>query len=314
MPTCTPTDSLSQSTPIARHYVVTIALILLLIFGGDTCAQNDPVSAVPLKQIRFAVLHDIYSDVTRQDARAALELIMQKTIARKSYPYSATIDLMEKSEDIVAAIQKGGYHFVTLSGIDYFSYRDALGLTPVLIPSKSDEPTETLMLLVNKGRTLAAIAREPRRTLILESGRKGDLSRAWLDKVLAERDLPDCDRLFTRIRHVKKPARAVLPVFFDQADACVVTRNALEVIQELNPQIGQRIEALFHSKGLIRRLICATPKPAPEDIDTFVKESVHIDHNADTLQAMTIIQMRRFHYVSDEGLEATRELLFNPAP
>lgn len=311
MLTCTTAHTRNRTTGLICHGGLTCLLLLLLWYPGEALAQTD-LAAAPLKQIRFAVLHDIYSEVTRRDARVALELIMQKTVARKSYPYDVTIDLMERSDDIVNAIQKGGYHFVTLSGIDYFSYRKALDLTPVLIPSKSDLPTDTLLLLVQKGQSLPALARKAQRKLIIENGRRGDLSRIWIDQILANHALPASERFFTQIRRVQKPARAVLPVFFNQADACVVTRNALDVIEELNPQIGLRIEPLFLSEGVVRLLICATSKPSPEDIDTFIRESVNIDHNADTRQAMMIIQMKRFLHVSTQGLEATRKLLSGP--
>lgn len=262
------------------------------------------------KEIRLATLQDLYPSVNHHDALVALELIMQKTIIQKKYAYSVQMHFIDTSINNVAEnIQRGGYHFVTLSGLDYFAYRDTLHLYPILIPSKTDQPTETLILLAGKDQSLSSIAQKPESTLLIENGRSGDLSKLWLDTQLTAGEFPRSEEFFTEIRRVKKPGRAVIPVFFNQADACIVTQSAFDTLNDLNPQIGRQLEVLFRSKGLVRMMICATQKPTPKDIEAFVEESVNLEHNPDTQQAMAIIQMKRFLKVAPGDLEATRNLI-----
>ena len=305
-----------SDSPKSRSLIVLVQLIFLITLTTTQIqAENRVYDPAFTKEIRLATLQDLYPSVNHHDARMALELIMQKTIVQKSYAYSVQMHFIDPSTDnVVDNLQKGGYHFVTLSGLDYFAYRDTLHLDPILIPTKTDQPTETLVLLVRKDQTLSDIAQKPERTLLIENGRSGDLSQLWLDSQLSVGGFPQSENLFTKIRRVKKPGRAVIPVFFDQADACIVTQNAFDILNDLNPQISRQLKVQFRSKGLVRMMICATQKPAPKDIETFVKESVNIEHNPDTQQAMTIIQMKRFLQVHPDDLEATQNLVLNHGP
>lgn len=288
-----------------------IALLAVILLFWPALAINAPVSPMgesPHEVIRFAVFDDIYPTMSRRDVRFSLETIMQKVIDQKTYPYVVQINMLDHVVDDIERIRQGQYHFVVLSGLDYLIHRTAMQLTPVLMPSKGHQPTETLLLLVRKGCTLASIAQKEEPTLVIEDGRNGDLSQLWLDAQLAARDLPDTDRLFTTIRRVNKPNRAVLPVFFNQADACIVTRNSREVMIELNPQIGKQVHALIRSKGLVRSIICATPRATDKEIDILVRESLNFQRNPETQQALTIIQMKQFHPVSQAGIDATKAL------
>lgn len=302
-----------SDTKNSRRLMILVQLILLIVLTTPQIqAENRENEQSFIKEIRLATVQDIYSSINHHDARTALELIMQKTIAKKSYAYKVQMHFIDPAmNNIVEDLQGGGYHFITLSGLDYFAYRDTLNLNPILIPTKTDQPTENLVLLARKDQTLSTMAEKPERTLLIETGRSGDLSKLWLDTRIPVEGFPQSDFFFTEIRRVKKPNRAVIPVFFNQADACVVTQNAFDILNDLNPQIGRRLKVLFRSKGLVRMMVCATQKPNPKDIEAFVKESVNIEHNPDTQQAMTIIQMKRFLQVNPGDLEATQKLILS---
>jgi ABC-type phosphate/phosphonate transport system substrate-binding protein len=298
-----------------RCYRPSIAYILVCIMltTGTLYAQNRENLPGTLKEIRFGALSDIYSDISKNDGRMTVELLMQKAIVKKSYPYSVKLVFIDPEPALPEAIQQGRYHFVTLSSVDYYKNRKAVHLEPILIPSKTGKPVENLLLLVGRDQTLSTILEKEERSLIVEGGAIGDLSKIWLDMLLLDRGLPDSTQFFTKIRHVKKPGRAVLPVFFNQADACVVTKDALESIEELNPQIGSQLKSLYQSEGLVRFMICATREPTRKDIDTLINETINMDRNPDTRQAMTIIQMKSFLKITPEDLAATEELFLRHA-
>ncbi len=272
-------------------------------------ADDSDRTPVPKKEIRFAATEGLYPNVSRKDGRMALELLMQKTIVKRNYPYSVKLIFIDPVNDLPDNIKSGGYHFVTLSSIDYYRYRDAVYLNPIMTPTKINTPTEQLLLLVKAEQTLSTILQKEERSLIIETGTSGDLSKIWMDRILMDSGFAKSGKFFTKIRRVSKPGRAILPVFFNQADACIVPRHALEVIQELNPQIGRNVKPLRQSKGLIRLMICATDKPNQEDIDILIRESSQMEHNPETLQAMTILQMKRFVPIFEEDLVATEKLI-----
>lgn len=291
------------------RYMVACLALFWIGQTGQVHAQEKPHAAKGAKEIRFAAFQGIYPNVNRKEGRMALELLMQKTIVKKSYPYTVALVFLDPGVDPVEVIQKGGHHFVTLSSIDYYKYRTALHLHPILIPSKTEQPTEQLLLLAANDQTLADIHRKDERSLVLETGTSGDLSKIWLDTSLLGQGYSDSIQFFTHVRRVSKPNRAVLPVFFNQADACIVSRHALDVIKELNPQIGRQIKILHQSHPLVRLMICATDKPSQEDIEKLVRESTRLHEHPETKQALTILQLERFIKIKPQDLITTEELL-----
>ena len=285
-------------------------MVAWLIFNpACLSAQPQENTSENSKEIRFGALSGMYPMVSSKDGRMTLELLMQKTIFKEAYPYSVKLQFFDPEPTLPDAITLGRYHFVTLSSVDFFKTRHAIHLEPILIPSKIDRPTENLVLLVSKGQTLPTIQQKAERTLIIEGGAIGELSKIWIDMLLLGSELPASSQFFTKIRKVSKPGRAVLPVFFKQADACVTTQNALENIEELNPQIGRQLKSLHRSEGLVRIMICATTEPTRKDIDTLVKESVNMTLNPEAQQTMTIIQMKRFLKFNPEDIAATEKLI-----
>ena len=288
-------------------------LVCIMLTTGTLYAQDRENVPGTLKEIRFGALSDIYPNISKKDGHMTLELLMQKAMVKKSYPYSVKLVFIDPEPALPEAIQRGGYHFVTLSSVDYYKNRNAVHLEPILIPSKSGKPVENLLLLVGKDQTLSTILDKEERYLIMEGGAIGDLSKIWLDTLLLGRGLPDSTQFFTKIRNVKKPGRAVLPVFFNQADACVVTKDALESIEELNPQIGRQLKSLYQSEGLVRFMICATRGPTRKDINTLIKETINMARNPDIRQTMTVIQMKGFLKITPDDLAATEKLILHHA-
>jgi phosphonate transport system substrate-binding protein len=50
---------------------------------------------------------------------------------------------------------------------------------------------------------------------------------------------------------INKATRVALPVFFRQADACLMTRTSFEVLGELNPQLNKQLRVLAISPELV---------------------------------------------------------------
>ncbi len=73
----------------------------------------------------------------------------------------------------------------------------------------------------------------------------------WLDTFLVKQGLTRSKYFFTNIKEVDKVSQAVLPVFFKQADACLVSRSGFETMVELNPQIGEQLAIQATSPGFI---------------------------------------------------------------
>ena len=112
------------------------------------------------------------------------------------------------------------------------------------------------MLLVRADSGIEKVSDLRGRALTHFHNPMASLASTWVETLLLERGegrLPD---FFGKLPQSSKLARSILPVFFRQSDACVVTRQGFETASELNPQVGRQLKVLAASEPLVPAVFC----------------------------------------------------------
>jgi len=78
-----------------------------------------------------------------------------------------------------------------------------------------------------------------------------------MDVLLWRSGLDAGETFFEEIQEVSKVSQAVLPVFFDQADACIAPMDAFRTMAELNPQLEEELWVIDTSPGFCQAVVCA---------------------------------------------------------
>ena len=112
---------------LALFVAVTLVTIPIVTAGQET---------VPLKELRLASIVALGPGINPEDGRLALEVIMQKTLVRKSDPYRVNLTLLSGLESVGSMIDRDRFHFLALTGLDYAELRQTIPLAPLLILSK----------------------------------------------------------------------------------------------------------------------------------------------------------------------------------
>jgi ABC-type phosphate/phosphonate transport system substrate-binding protein len=163
------------------------------------------------------------------------------------------------------------------------------------------------LFVTRKNNTLETLAQLSERTLIVEAG-GSDMAKLWLDAILKTYSLPR-HQVFFNILHIgNKPSRTILPVFFRQADACVVSESALTMLGELNPQIKKELVVRKRSAGYVNMLLCATHRLEDWAHDIVLEETKRMHTNPAGQQILTMMQMKRFFPFKPKYLYATERL------
>ncbi|MBT8341586.1 MAG: PhnD/SsuA/transferrin family substrate-binding protein [Desulfatitalea sp.] len=283
------------------------ALYVNAVGLNPASAQNDPQGHAP-RVIRFAGIYDVLPGIGVEDARLALEIIMRKTMKRQSDPFRLHLDLIAHFETAAEKINSGDYHFVVLSGIDYFLLRPHSPMTPLMVISKIEQPTEALFLIAKSSENLETLGRKTKSVLTIDAGRTGANALIWLDSVLWQAGLQDASAHFSQIRTANKASRIVLPVFFGKADACIINASAFELMADLNPQIGKQLTIIERSEDLVAMLLCATPLAEEQDKVVVNTEARKAMSDENIRQALTIVQMKSIFPFKPEYLTATKAL------
>lgn len=302
-----------KSAPLVPRKLVQIPLIVLLIcavcgFSGSVGAQLDDDSLPAPHLIRMGSIFDAMPGVNTEDARMAMEMLMRNIVARQGNRFRIRLDFLMEFDAAAAKIKSERYDLVVLPGLDYLQIRANVALTPRMVLSRVDQPTEALVLVTQRDDTLKTLAKKDSRILILDVGRSGENAKLWLDTVLMEAGLAPSNQFFTEIRRSQKASRSILPVFFGQVAACVVQESALSVMNELNPQVGRKVRVLKRSEDLVTLLLCATSWADRQDVETVVEEGINAFDDPKSRQALTMVQMNRFYPYQPEYMAGTVDL------
>jgi hypothetical protein len=101
----------------------------------------------------------------------------------------------------------------------------------------------------------------------------------------------------------------VLPVFFRQSDACVVTRSGFETMVELNPQLGRQLKILARSPEVVPAVFCFRADYAAgfkEDLFAGVRD---LHKSAAGQQVLTVFQSDKIEDQPMSCLDSALELL-----
>jgi phosphonate transport system substrate-binding protein len=116
------------------------------------------------------------------------------------------------------------------------------------------------------------------------------LAICWFDTLLLQKESAPAIEHVSRVTYFNKPSRAVLPVFFQQADACIVTRRHFETMSELNPQIGQQLWVLASSPGLVPSMFTFLADSASPFKDWMLLEMKRLSDSPAGQQLLTLLQ------------------------
>jgi hypothetical protein len=265
-------------------------------------------SALDRNNFYFASLENTYTAMHPKESRMAMQSIIQKIFAAEYPEIRLHLDFLPKNAGLIDTLTNKPYDVIATTGLDYLQLRGRIHLRPLAILSKTDQPTDVYLIVTHKNKTLKTLKELPVRRLIIEAGGGGDIAKLWLDTVLETHGLPLHQLFFTTLSIGEKPSRTLLPVFFGQADACIISENAFTVMSELNPQIKEQLIIQERSPGYVTMLICATTRLEDWARDMVIKETERMHTYPDGQQILTIMQMKRFFDFKPQYLEATERL------
>lgn len=221
------------------------------VYAAGTTAP--PVRAQAPDPFVAGFTASMFAGLNVNDARAALALWANEIASTRGLRISVTVEAFERLDDVRDAIDARRLHLLLVSLRQYHDLaRPEYGR--VLLGGRRGVFRDEYVLVTKRG-AFASLADLKGRTLQVIDGVTDDMSRAWLEHELAAASLPPIATHFATVNHLPKAARGVLPVYFGQADACLVTRGAFNTLVELNPQIGKALGPIATSPPLVSGVV-----------------------------------------------------------
>ena len=290
------------------RWLLTLTSIFILIAAlmvEHTLAEETRYPDV----IRVGYSSKLFADVDIRDVQVAMDMWakeLNRIVGVNTFPKSI---IFTDTVSMVEAVKQHQVDMLSLSAIDYLAIKDKVPLEPTFVASNGLDKRQERVLLVRKDRGITKVGQLKGKTLATLSRSRDEASLVWLDVVLAREGIREGEKFFTAVREATKASQAILPVFFRQVDAAIVSRSAFETMIALNPQIGQEISVLASSKNLLGNISCVHRDLNSGLKKLIIEKAQRLHESAGTKQMFTLLQTDRIVLFQPSYLDSLADLI-----
>ncbi len=224
-----------------------LALISMLMARGDAPESGSNV-------LHVAFTDSVFTTVNQNDALAAIKVWVRRVTRNRKIPLEPETTVFNTLEELQHSIDQQTVNLMIMNVQDYFNLTNHPVFDAVFTPKEADKVLDEYLLLIRSDKDLTLDDLRGKRVIFIKAT-GAEQGRMWMDCVLHDHGLPLSEHYFVT-EDVIKPSAAILPVFFGQAQACVVDASGFGIMKELNPQIGRRLRPMLTSPPLCEYIIC----------------------------------------------------------
>ena len=121
---------------------------------------------------------------------------------------------------------------------------------------------------------------------------------------------PPPEKFFGAVEVVAKPAMAILPVFFGKTPACIVDGPSFDLMRELNPQVGERLQVVAISDNFADGIICLSENGwrSEKDKADIIQSITNVHLDPVGQQMCVLFKIDRMVPFEDAQLDTIRKL------
>ncbi len=260
--------------------------------------------------LRVGFTSSSFTGVNEADARASFLVFARTMGERRGYRVTPEVRIFTDLEVLRAEIEGGNLQLVIMDSWDYLTIHPGPRMPIEFVAVEQGVVLEEYVLLVRSDNEVAGLADLAGRHLVMLSSTNANTGTHWLEAELMTLGYSEPRAFLGRYEVESKVSKVILPVFFGTADACVVDRSGLEVMRELNPQVGQRLRILRESEPLLDTVACVGLDGWDDDRQRgdLIGALQDIADDPSGRQIMNLFRFDRLTPVLPEYLESIRAL------
>jgi len=288
-------------------YHVIIAMLFFLI----NCGCIFPVAGAAAEdstRLRIGFTGSVFQDVTNTDIRAAVSVLIQK-VAWKHFG-KAESHFYETLSEMATDLKNRKIEVLATPVEEFMELRKQVPIDPLLI-SSADKGTEMeLLLLVRKDSGIRSIHDLRGRSIVMpmRNPRCLDMYIAWIETLLMEEGRKGINTFFSSVKETRPATKAIMPVFFRPADACVVTRQVFDLTSELNPQISRDLTIISRKEKLSQGIIAVDRRLSEETKEKLRQAFLTLHQSPEGQQLLMLFKVRKLVPFIPGYLKATESL------
>lgn len=285
--------------PAWARFLATTVVILAMshAFGADD------------DSFRVGFSSAMFSDVNENDAKASVKAWGQTIAQERGIPTDPDTRIFKDIPTLSQALHDKSVDAVGITVIEYAALSQTVRFAPIFVTYTGGRSREEYLVLVHRDSEIERLADLRGRSLTFHENSRVRLARPWLDTLLIPETGKPASEWLAKITDVPKLSKVVLPVFFHQLDACVVTRTGFETMAELNPQVGKQLKIIANSPEMVPGVFCFRADYAPkfkEDLFAGIRD---LNKSVPGQQVLTVFQSDKIQEEPASCLDSAVEVL-----
>ena len=284
-----------------------------LFFWGIAAAQNKAQDAGKPGSdpavFRFGFSSAMFPSLNVNDAKAAVR-VWALTLAREQGIKADPIPFIFNSlAELDEALRRKQVDAVAVLTEEYRALSTSFPLAPLFVANVNGHTAEELIVLVRRDSGIANPEDLRGRSLITHRDPQASLALPWLDTLLLEKGLRPTADFLGRVSSSDNLAHVILPVFFRQSEACLVTRSGFDTMTELNPQVGLTLMVLASSPKMVPVLLCIRADYTSSSKDEILQGLRDLHLSPAGRQVLTIFRSGKLEELPASSLKTELDLL-----
>lgn len=291
---------------LVRLFITALAMGIFCPASAIASAAADQTRERPLV-IGYST--KVFFEVDPRDALGLTRVWAQMADRAINNSQPTSVVMFRDMDDLEKAMRAKQVDIAVLIAQDYVQLRERLPITPVLSADFGRNFYDVLQLLVRNDSGITRIEQLRGKTIKIESGQKGTLPSKWLDMILLSRFSSNSYGFFSSVDETAKASQAIMPLFFSKIDACLVSRDSLETLAELNPQIGRTMRILETSPGFVTGIIAVHRDSSHPRREAMLHAIRDMHQEAKGRQLLTLFRINRLVDFKAEHLVSVDKVL-----
>lgn len=259
--------------------------------------------------IRVGFSSKMFPGNDKQDARLAMQLWSSEMSRSMGLEYSPQTVIYNNLSEMLQGLRKGNLHIISLPVLEYLKICDLVQLVPFTVASNQVGKARQFVLITRRDSGIRTFADMRGKSLLYLPSENHEVSHIWLDVLLMKAGKSDRDSFFRLASESPSASKAIMSVFFKQADGAIVNRGALDASASLNPQLVSQLTVIAESKPLMGNVTCVPQYVDDELKRTIQKAALHLHEKATGRQIFTLFRVDRAIAFNPSHLDGIVELL-----
>lgn len=248
-------------------------------------------------------------NANRTDVTAALKAWFLAITQERKLALKADIKIYRDTGEMETALRRGQIDIFSAAADEFLALEKVIPMAGIFVNTVGGKFTEEYVLLVHRDGPVRELKDLRDQGLFMLEGPRTTLAPYWLDIELLRRKLPVSTGFFGKITLVTKASQAILPVFFKQVQAGLVTRAQFNLASELNPQLAKNLRILATSPEVVPIVASSKSGRGSAALDFYRQEIRRVHDSTGGRQTLNLFQSDDIIELKASDLDSTRALL-----